>query len=122
VELAINGGERHQLRRCLSWGSAAKKHLEFFTLPEKARAVTEITVDGHDGSMPEIARLDFTVSSDEKPGLTLYFIQQCTRFKMHAPSDYELGIEPDLLCVKDQSGESLNFYVYTNCQSNNCLH
>ncbi|WP_133513180.1 hypothetical protein [Candidatus Thiosymbion oneisti] len=100
--------------------SEAKRALKRLGLPEDATEVSDITVEGPDGTMPEIATRSF-ISGGTVDALHRFFHEKCDNQGFFHPSDDLLNLQPETLCEGRRPSGAFEVLLFTECADNSCF-
>lgn len=99
--------------------SKAKSLLEDLGLPEGANALSEISVAGPDGPMPEIASRSYDVQGSPA-SLKAFYVERCRRSGLGSPGSDVQGLEPAAICEGRGSYGSVVVLLYPKCEQSDC--
>lgn len=102
-----------------SMSSEARRLLEGLGLPPAVDEVSEIDVQGPDGSMPEIATRSFRVSG-RADALERFYFARCQQTGFSGPRSENARLEPDLLCERWRTGGFDTVSLSTRCERDEC--
>lgn len=103
----------------ISIGSDAKSLLEQLGTPDGATAISNISVDGPDGPMPEIASRSFTLAGSAQTTHDFYR-RKCKAALLGPPGEDLLKLDPAAICERNDGSGALTVFLFSSCPGAVC--
>ena len=103
----------------VSIGSDAKSLLNRLGTPDGATQVSDISVYGPDGPMPEIAMRSFTLA-DTAQAAQNFYLERCKAASLALPSEDILKLDPAAICERIDASGTLMVFLYQSCAASVC--
>ncbi len=103
----------------VSIGSNAKSLLKQLGIPNDATQVSDISVYGPDGPMPQIATRSFSFAGTAQTAQNFY-LEKCQAASFNPPGEDILKLDPAAICERIDESGAFTVFLYKSCARSVC--